>query len=322
MSESPRIKILVYDFGWGRSIIPALDRGPGCEITLAPGRWNHADVVVFHVPTAPPLGRLRKRPGQKWVAWSMESEVNYPRLRDPDYMRQFDITMTYRLDSDVPAPYFGPGTRDHLQHAPGPKTADAPAVYFASNSNDKSGRLNYVRELMQHLPVDSYGQSLQNRKLAEDNGRDTKLETMATYKFTLAFENSITRDYVTEKFFDPMIAGSVPVYLGAPNIEEFAPGERCFVDVTRFKGPGELAEYLRFAAENDAEYESYLVWKTRPMRQSFLDKVEFVADDPFRRLCEKVRQMKASERVGFTPRLGSAVSAVARTVRRRLGLRE
>jgi len=35
---------------------------------------------------------------------------------------------------------------------------------------------------------------------------------------------------VTEKIFDPMLARSVPVYLGAPDIEEFVPAN-CFVNI-------------------------------------------------------------------------------------------
>ena len=131
-------------------------------------------------------------------------------------MAQFDLTMTYRRDADIWVPYFGPATLAQLPTPPQAKTEGAPAVYFASNSRDRSGRSRYVSELMQHLPVDSYGRSLGNRTLVRDEGRRTKLETIARYKFTLAFENSISQDYVTEKFFDPLLAGSVPVYLGAP----------------------------------------------------------------------------------------------------------
>jgi hypothetical protein len=48
----------------------------------------------------------RKLPRQLWVAWSMESRENYARLRDESFMRNFDLTMTYRLNSDVPQLYF------------------------------------------------------------------------------------------------------------------------------------------------------------------------------------------------------------------------
>ena len=50
---------------------------------------------------------------------------------------------------------------------------------------------------------------------------------------------------MTEKFFDPLIVGSVPVYLGAPNVAELAPGEHCYIDAAEFPGSlGGLAEYL------------------------------------------------------------------------------
>jgi Glycosyltransferase family 10 (fucosyltransferase) C-term len=85
---------------------------------------------------------------------------------------------------------------------------------------------------------------LRTRRLDPDRGTATKLATIARYKFTLAFENSICRDYVTEKFFKPLVAGSVPVYLGAPNIRELATAEHCFIDTADFEGPAELPAYL------------------------------------------------------------------------------
>ena len=44
--------------------------------------------------------------------------------------------------------------------------------------------------------------------------------------------------------FDPLLAGSVPVYLGAPNVEDFAPGDGCYINATDSDGPRQLAECL------------------------------------------------------------------------------
>ena len=57
-------------------------------------------------------------------------------------------------------------------------------------------------QLMAHIDVHSYGKLLQNR-LVGGARRDTKLDTIKTYKFTLALENAVAEDYVTEKFYDP-----------------------------------------------------------------------------------------------------------------------
>lgn len=47
-----------------------------------------------------------------------------------------------------------------------------------------------------------------------------------------------------QEFFDPLIAREVSIYLGAPNINEFAPGEHCFIHANDFKSPKELADYI------------------------------------------------------------------------------
>lgn len=240
-----------------------------CEITFDRSRYAEAEAVLFHIPSAPDLGAFRKRRGQRWVAVSMESDINYPQLRDRRFMSQFDYTMTYRLDSDFPLPYAEPELMADLRTPAVDKTEAAPAVYIASNWNDQSGRTAYVAELMRYLPVDSYGAVLQNRIFSIDKGRKTKLSTISRYKFTLAFENSISHDYVTEKFFDPLLVGSVPVYLGAPNIDQFAPGEHCYINAADFSEPRQLSTFLLDLAADNARYDAYLAWKNRPFREIF-----------------------------------------------------
>jgi hypothetical protein len=63
------------------------------------------------------------------------------------------------------------------------------------------GRQEYLTELPQYLDLYDYGNFGRTHKLKRDKGRRSKLETIAQYKFTIAFENSIGEDYVTEKFF-------------------------------------------------------------------------------------------------------------------------
>lgn len=70
-----------------------------------------------------------------------------------------------------------------------------------------------------------------------------KLETLAGYRFALAFENARFAGYVSEKLFDCFFAGVVPVYLGAPDIGRHVPPQ-AFVDARAFRGLAELDRYL------------------------------------------------------------------------------
>lgn len=284
--------ILFYNTMWGAPLELPECLPAGCGITTDRSRYAEADAVVFHIPEWRTWRRFllpRKRSGQLWVAWSMECEQNYPLLLDPCFMKLFDLTMTYRLDSDIPVPYVGGDEDREFRRPPLSKKSEPLLVSFLSSTINRSGRRGYVRELSHALPIDSYGRFLRNRTLTQDQGIPTKLHTISRYKFTLAFENAIGEDYVTEKFFDPLRAGSVPVYLGAPNIEDFAPGDRCFINAAHFPHPKALADYLYQVGTSEHDYGSYFAWKEQPYRPSFQRLMDLAARHPLLRLCETVR---------------------------------
>ena len=39
------------------------------------------------------------------------------------------------------------------------------------------------------------------------------------FQFSIAFENAIGDDYITEKLWRPMLLGSVPIYMGSPSVQ-------------------------------------------------------------------------------------------------------
>ncbi len=78
----------------------------------------------------------------------------------------------------------------------------------------------------------------------------SKARTMSEYTFAICFENMVLEGWVTEKIFDCLFCGTVPVYLGAPDIERWVPQD-CFVDMRRFGGYDELREYLRQLSPNE-----------------------------------------------------------------------
>jgi hypothetical protein len=72
---------------------------------------------------------------------------------------------------------------------------------------------------------------------------ESKYEVLSRYTFSLTYENMVLHGWINEKLFDAMLVGTIPIYLGAPDITDWVP-EECFVDPRRFAGYAELRDYL------------------------------------------------------------------------------
>lgn len=247
---------------------PWIDRAEATALTAGRIEWTDdplafetADLVVVPLPSARSLPLRRGHAGQVWALWSQESIVNYRTLTDVRLLRQYDLRMTYRFDSDITIPYFQLDVFDRLQPlVPRAEREAAPLSAWVSAARDRCGRAAYLGELVASMPVDSFGRVHRTRALSSDAGTASKLATTARYRFTAAFENSLTQDYVTEKLFQPLVVGSVPVVRGAPNVAEFAPSPESYVDATRFASAAELAEYL--VSMSDDEYLRFHRWRS------------------------------------------------------------
>lgn len=308
--------ILFYNSFFGSPPAP-MDCGAGCTFTSDRRLMRDADVVVFHLPGAREIGDARKYPGQTWVAWSMESSINTPMVGQPELMRHFDLSMTFSPKSDVWCGYLARKSEwdAALARPLQPRLHANPLAMFQSATVDRCGRNAFCAELMQLLPVDSYGRFLKNREIENDRGPETKSRIIGGYKFALGAENTFEPDYVTEKFFQPLLAGSVPVYRGAPNVADYAPGENCFIDVNAFASPGQLAEYLRHLDRNDDEYSKYLAWRSQPLRESFVNLLRRCETEAFCRLAELIARRARPTGNGALMPFGPARYAKAKLIR-------
>lgn len=71
-----------------------------------------------------------------------------------------------------------------------------------------------------------------------------KYETLLSYKFAICFENEKEAPgYISEKIFDCLYTGTLPIYFGAPNITDYIPKD-CFIDLRDFADFSELYTYL------------------------------------------------------------------------------
>jgi hypothetical protein len=271
-----------YADGWKPNFDP-----PGCDMTTDKKALPLCDCVIFHIPSLsrddtqqlPALRNVVPR-RQIWIFESEESTAHFPILEEPGFQQLFDYEMTYRRSADIWTPYI-PSDFDAACQLDVDLERRETCCAFISSSLDRAGRRAYMRELSQHMQIDSFGRFMNNKQLPNDAGIASKLQALKKYRFTLSFENSTAEDYVTEKFFEPLTVGTIPVYLGAPNIEVFAPGNDCYINASEFKDPGELAEFLRNIDPNE-----YLAWRNNPLRPSFRSLLDQVRSTKQHRLSD------------------------------------
>lgn len=84
-----------------------------------------------------------------------------------------------------------------------------------------------------------------------------KFNLLSKYKFSVAFENARSiNGYVTgDKIFDPLEAGCIPIYYGAPNVGDYVP-KNCFINFEDFGNWSDTLKYMKNLS--DTEYVTYL----------------------------------------------------------------
>lgn len=104
--------------------------------------------------------------------------------------------------------------------------------------------------LSQYKQVDSAGRLFNNIGDAIFAGRGggggelKKFEFLKNYKFCLAYENSSSQGYTTEKYLHAKAAGCIPIYWGDPKVErDFDPAG--FIDARNFTRPEQLIEAVQ-----------------------------------------------------------------------------
>ncbi|MCC6500697.1 MAG: hypothetical protein IT313_10565 [Anaerolineales bacterium] len=81
---------------------------------------------------------------------------------------------------------------------------------------------------------------------------ESKSNTLGNYAFALCFENSVLKGWITEKIFDCFFAGTIPVYLGAPDIEEYIPAD-CYIDMRKFSDYSSLEKFLKSLSASEID---------------------------------------------------------------------
>ena len=88
-----------------------------------------------------------------------------------------------------------------------------------------------------------------------DGPVNSKFTALSQARFSICFENARDiRGYLTEKIFDCLFAGCVPIYWGDPEVEKVIP-KNCFIDFRQFQSYQILYDFLKGLSPE--EYQAY-----------------------------------------------------------------
>ncbi|XP_009870286.1 PREDICTED: alpha-(1,3)-fucosyltransferase 6-like [Apaloderma vittatum] len=262
LKREHKLTILLWTWPFGQHFnfknCSELYGSPDCHFTVNRSWLPKADAVIVHHRDVcwdtKRLVQLPRVPSQRWIWFNLESPTHSPNLRDMNNF--FNLTMSYRKDSDIFTPY------GELQLLDQPQPFSIPTktklvAWVVSNWQQSSQRVKYYLELQKYIPVDIYG------KYHLPLAWDKLLPTISQYSFYLAFENSQHKDYITEKVWkNALSSGTVPVMLGPPrkNYERFLPPDS-FIHVDDFSSPKDLAQYLWELSKDTERDQRYFQWR-------------------------------------------------------------
>eukprot|EP00479_Gromia_sphaerica_P008339 TRINITY_DN3122_c0_g1_i1.p1 TRINITY_DN3122_c0_g1~~TRINITY_DN3122_c0_g1_i1.p1 ORF type:complete len:128 (-),score=29.26 TRINITY_DN3122_c0_g1_i1:385-768(-) len=95
-------------------------------------------------------------------------------------------------------------------------------------------------------------------------------------------------------------AGSVPIYIGAPNVKWFVPSPDSYINADDFKSVKELANHILYLDKNATAYNEYLRWKTDGWDDHFQALFDFSTAHSICRTCAMTADMLRHD-FGDTP---------------------
>lgn len=247
-----------FSTNWNDPILEYEKRCPvKCNLTSNRTRAQTSGALLFHGLdfTTNDMAKVQY-PNQKFVMYTMASEMG-----TVDMINYNFTIASHRRDSGIYMPYGHLAKRNHSRHgqmkAVNYESKTQSIAWFVSHCITSSKREDYVLELQKYIDVDIYGpcgpywcpkiMANQCYEMVEQS-----------YKFYLSFENDITRDYVTEKFFLPLRYNVIPIVMGGANYSSIAP-KSSYINVNDYASPKDLARYLTTIDKYD--YMERMKWK-------------------------------------------------------------
>ncbi|CAG5078121.1 Oidioi.mRNA.OKI2018_I69.PAR.g8906.t1.cds [Oikopleura dioica] len=325
------------------------ERCGGCWLTNDRTTEKTAHSIIFdntryfaHMDDVPDL--YNRNQDQYWVFFAREAASKNAGAgaakMEGQWDRSFNLTSSYRLDSDVPRPYgdynsalqdarysynksqgkfieriSGEGIMKIIQRLKQP-TGENHTAWLVSNCEETRGavvRKEFTDRLVKHgLKLDGYGECYDN-VLVDSPWKKPSFDTdtygpFTKYKFYLAFENSIhCNDYMSEKFWrNSLNQFMVPIVYGPhpDDVKAVAP-PNSYIHVEDYSSPHELVKYLDYLDRNMTAYMEYHSW-----RFAEADPDEPNASKNTERMyCGVCKEVKKRKNLGFPKKIIPSVAS-------------
>jgi hypothetical protein len=282
-----------------------------CNVEMGHGWFSRSvskyDVSLSSIIGDPDEWGNNPAPATVTALLSLEVPLRFPSLALDNLRRHADVIMSFQEGATIPVSYSEESMQayadvDHSAYGEPVPYADKINAVMWAGSNCEPTRLQMVEAIASHIPVHSFGKCMHNMDedvavpecaIHKQRGHKT-ICLLRHYKFYIAFENTRYPDYISEKLYNGLIAGAVPIYLGAPNIVEHLPAPSSIVDVSQFKGVEELSQYVKDAINNESVYNSHQAWRKQPFSRGFQRDVRNSVLDVYCLLCDAVAEARAS----------------------------
>ncbi|XP_041969200.1 alpha-(1,3)-fucosyltransferase C-like [Aricia agestis] len=241
---------------------------------------RHFDAIIFDAENTwdahPPL----TFPHQMRIFASIDSATNDP-VCDEYYDDFFHLTWTYKLDSNISSPFIR--IQDKNNNVIGPRInmpwvspMEPTGEDVIAKLNDKENavawfvtdchlmrRMTVVKDLVKslkkhNLKLDIYG-PCGNLTCPRNRMEECLGILQRKYYFYLAFEDSNSEDYVTDKILYPLLHYTVPIVFGGADYSRFLP-PGSYVDAGKLKSD-QVVDLMVEAMRAPAVYRDYFRWR-------------------------------------------------------------
>lgn len=172
-----------------------------------------------------------------WVLFIDWFNLKNNNLRDPSFLIPINKLISSYYRNNLVKPFF--------------------CSFIASKPTGR--RIDFVPKIDSVKRVHNLGRLYSNSYLKATGRGDqkSKLRYMKLFKFNIAFENTISDGYVTEKILHAFYANSIPIYWGS-NAAKLDFNQRAFIHFNDYDNDEDLIDDIISINNDSKRYKSYL----------------------------------------------------------------